>query len=361
MPYIDLFPAPDVKPAPLSQETALLPGAKRWSYAATGRACLYQILSSGSISGRIAVPAYVCRSVLAPIKKLGLEPVFFDISPDDLNPSVASLAELLSRQRVSSVLFPSLYGLPADCAAAEYLCREVGVTMIDDAAQSFGAMLAGRPVGTFGDAGFVSFSPGKATAAHCGGLYWTKWPHQAPSTGATFIHRLLWLLFSRSRIDERAPRAAGLRTVLKAGYGVLKRRSGWNDRISGFEADLIGGVLFGLRSGSYAFREQWFSAAATAAPSWRGLRLVSAVRGQAHPHKLVIVAETAAVAEQLRALLHSAGIRHGAGYPLLSQDCVPQAVKLVDRVVELPVIADGDRMTTMLGLLAKFDPTPGAR
>ena len=52
----------------------------------------------------------------------------------------------------------------------EAICRKQKVLLIDDAAQAFGSVVNGRYIGSFGDGGFFSFSPGKPTAAHRGGV-----------------------------------------------------------------------------------------------------------------------------------------------------------------------------------------------
>ena len=64
-----------------------------------------------------------------------------------------------------------LYGNPVDYPGIEKICKDFGVKLIDDAAQSFGAKLNGRLAGTWGDAGFFSFSPGKSTPGHLGSFF----------------------------------------------------------------------------------------------------------------------------------------------------------------------------------------------
>ena len=75
---------------------------------------------------------------------------------------------------VSAVLVVSMYGNPADYHRIERICKQNKWFMIDDAAQSMGAELDGKPVGTFGNAGFYSFSPGKPTAGPMGAFYWSS-------------------------------------------------------------------------------------------------------------------------------------------------------------------------------------------
>lgn len=347
---IPLFPAPRFVPSPLDLARLGTSTGRSWSYAGSGRACLYHILKSLRPNGTIAMPAYLCRSVLEPVLKLGLTPAFFDIDSADLNPSVSSLEILLAKGGVAAVIFPSLYGLPADCAAAEALCKAHGVTMIDDAAQSHGASLHNRPIGTFGDAGFIAFSPGKATAAHAGGLFWTRWPHVAPTKEREFYHRLLLWAFARARAHD-APGGFANKGA-KIMFQLLKRRPGWEDGRNRISDSVLGGVLSALDNGDFNFRQRWFVHAVASSAGWHGLRLVQSARGDAHPHKIVLVAETDMIASALVRRLAKAHIRHGGGYSLLSGAQAPIATSLQGRIVELPIIDDNDRMQAMLDCIA---------
>jgi dTDP-4-amino-4,6-dideoxygalactose transaminase len=71
--------------------------------------------------------------------------------------------------RVLAVVTANLYGLPNDLGRIEAVCRRNGVLLLDDAAQSLGATVDGRPVGTFGDAGIYSFDRGKIISTMEGG------------------------------------------------------------------------------------------------------------------------------------------------------------------------------------------------
>jgi dTDP-4-amino-4,6-dideoxygalactose transaminase len=59
------------------------------------------------------------------------------------------------------VIVVDLFGQPADYPEIERICEAEGVLVIADAAQSFGASLNGRKVGTFGVATGTSFFPAK--------------------------------------------------------------------------------------------------------------------------------------------------------------------------------------------------------
>ena len=140
---------------------------KKWVYTPSGRASLFHIMKIYNVKN-IAIPNYICSSVLEPIKKLKINFHVYDIDKDDLNPSFDSFKSIFLKNNIDSVLVPSLYGNPADLIKFENFCNENNILMIDDAAQAFGAKLGEKLVGTFGQAGFFSISPAKPLYGHLG-------------------------------------------------------------------------------------------------------------------------------------------------------------------------------------------------
>jgi dTDP-4-amino-4,6-dideoxygalactose transaminase len=67
----------------------------------------------------------------------------------------------------------SLYGQPADLPAIEAIAERHGVALIEDAAQTHGASIAGRPSGSFGQ-GVFSFYPTKNMTTGEGGMITTS-------------------------------------------------------------------------------------------------------------------------------------------------------------------------------------------
>jgi dTDP-4-amino-4,6-dideoxygalactose transaminase len=102
------------------------------------------------------------------IARCGAAPVFTDIDPGTLNlsPDAAPVA-LKDRQRAVKAIIPvHLYGQCADMHSFEKLSGEFGVTVLEDAAQAFGAKWCGRSAGTLGRAAAFSFYPTKNLAAY---------------------------------------------------------------------------------------------------------------------------------------------------------------------------------------------------
>lgn len=159
----------------------------------------------------VIMPSYCCESVAKAVVFTRARPAFCDIKAD-LNPDAEHVLNLLGPQ-VKAIIFPHLFGNPAAIDVLEKGLVAKGVRskilLIDDAAQSFGARLNGRLLGTFGDAGIISFGPGKTMTASGGGLLVTHSDELAGGIAGVPVSRpdymdklrvlLYWLFFRRWR------------------------------------------------------------------------------------------------------------------------------------------------------------------
>jgi dTDP-4-amino-4,6-dideoxygalactose transaminase len=93
---------------------------------------------------------------------------FYDVDPETLAPDMESLTRALGRGPAAVVVTP-LYGYQPDWDALRALTERTDATLIEDAAQSFGARWRGRAVGGLGDLSVVSFGRGKGWTAVEGG------------------------------------------------------------------------------------------------------------------------------------------------------------------------------------------------
>jgi pyridoxal phosphate-dependent aminotransferase EpsN len=110
-----------------------------------------------------------------PIRYLGATPVFVDSDPDTWMMSPALLAEALEdrahRGRLPrAVVVVHLYGQSADMAPILQVCRQYDVPVLEDAAESLGALYRGRPVGSFGAVSAFSFNGNKIITTSGGGM-----------------------------------------------------------------------------------------------------------------------------------------------------------------------------------------------
>ncbi len=117
----------------------------------------------------VVVPTFCCSSVIAPLLAVGARPVLADVG-DDLNLTAATVEPSLSK-RTRAIIVPHLFGNPAEIDSIIDLTRGRDIRVIDDAAQALGASLDGQILGTFGDAGILSFGNEKVCSGLGGGVF----------------------------------------------------------------------------------------------------------------------------------------------------------------------------------------------
>lgn len=134
----------------------------------------------------VFVPAFTFLATAGAAALAGAAPVFVDVDPRTFTIDPDDLAERIRAVRREGGLRPraviavDLFGLPADYDRLEPLCREEGIFLLADAAQSLGARRGGRGVGTMGDAAAASFFPSKPLGAYGdGGALLTADPGRA--------------------------------------------------------------------------------------------------------------------------------------------------------------------------------------
>lgn len=94
------------------------------------------------------------------VRLVGATPVFTDVDSSSGNLTAASIEAVLS-ERTKAVIPVHLAGWPCDMPAICELASRRGLRVIEDCAQAHGARIAGRPVGSFGDASAFSFCQDK--------------------------------------------------------------------------------------------------------------------------------------------------------------------------------------------------------
>lgn len=99
------------------------------------------------------------------IALLGAKPVFVDVHPQTYNID-ASLVEAAITPRTKAIMPVSLYGQCADMDTLNAIAGRHGLTVIEDAAQSFGAEYKGRKSCALSKIGSTSFFPSKPLGAY---------------------------------------------------------------------------------------------------------------------------------------------------------------------------------------------------
>ena len=107
------------------------------------------------------------------IEAVGARPVLIDVDPQSWCLDAETLAKV-RRERVKAVVVSHLHGGLAEMPSIMALARERGWAVVEDACQQPGAMLDGRPVGSWGDVGVLSFGGSKLLTAGRGGAVLTS-------------------------------------------------------------------------------------------------------------------------------------------------------------------------------------------
>lgn len=102
-------------------------------------------------------------------------PVFIDAEPDTWNMSPEALRKAFAvHPHPKAVILAHLYGTPARLEELLSICREHGVPVIEDAAESLSSTYKGKQTGTFGDFGVYSFNGNKIITTSGGGMLVSK-------------------------------------------------------------------------------------------------------------------------------------------------------------------------------------------
>ncbi|MCW3839613.1 aminotransferase class I/II-fold pyridoxal phosphate-dependent enzyme [Micromonospora yasonensis] len=159
------------------QELAARTGTTHAVAVNSGTAGLHlALLAIGAGPGDVViVPTLTFVATANAVRYTGAEPVFVDCEPETGNLDVTLLADLLDRlgaagERVVAVLPVDLFGTCADYTALAPLCAAAGVPLIEDAAEALGATHQGRPAGSFGQVGVLSFNGNKIITTSGGGM-----------------------------------------------------------------------------------------------------------------------------------------------------------------------------------------------
>ncbi len=169
----------------------------------------------------VFLPAFTYTATAEVPLLLGATPVFVDVDPRTFQIDPEHLGQRIAEVRAARRLKPraiigvDLFGQPADWPALADIAHHNDLFLLDDLAQSFGASLHGKMLGSQADATATSFFPSKPLGAYGDG-------------GA---------LFTES--EERADLYRSLRThgEGKTRYEVL--RTGMNGRLDSMQAAVL--------------------------------------------------------------------------------------------------------------------------
>lgn len=161
-------------------ELAAVAGRRHAVAVASGTAALHlALLAHGVRPGDdVLVPSLTFVATANAVLYCGAHPVFVDSEDRTwcVDPSLV-LDELEHRARAgrlpAAVMTVDLYGQVARCEELWQRCRELGVPLIEDAAEAIAAERGGRPAGSFGECAVFSFNGNKLITTSGGGALLT--------------------------------------------------------------------------------------------------------------------------------------------------------------------------------------------
>jgi len=132
-------------------------------------------LAASTNRDEIVLPAYCCFSIPAAAVAAGLRVRLVDV---EISGQISmSALEKIPLEQAAAVVVTNLFGVPEQIENLTTLAREAGASVIDDAAQTLGAISKQGPVGARTDIGMLSFGRGKPLSALGGGaLVWREAP-----------------------------------------------------------------------------------------------------------------------------------------------------------------------------------------
>ena len=249
--------------------------------------------------------------------RLGAIPVMVDNDPATAQMSPESLDQVLGDGGADVVVITHLYGLASRTEELVAVCVRHGAKVVEDCAQSFGCVVQGKPVGTFGDIATFSFYPTKNLGA-------------LGDAGAVVVKDPV--------IAARAQRLA------QYGWGdryVVSDPGGFNSRIDEIQAAFLNYRMLSLDHENTRRREivLRYEAVCTG-----GRRMVHSAGPEFIGHLAVLLTDSRASDQQRLAAL---GVSTGIHYPVLDHNQpawkglidarpAPCAEDLVGRILTLP-------------------------
>lgn len=240
---------------------------------------------------------------------LGAVPIFVDIDPVTYNIDPARLEEAIRAQRgepgaaaplprlprggarslrAKAVIAVDIFGIPADYDRIEALCRRHGLFLIEDAAQSIGAVYRGRKAGSFGEVACTSFFPSKPLGGYGdGGMCFTNDDALCAAMKALRVHGQPGPPFHHDRIGINGRLDTLQAAVLLAKLEVFEEEIERRQNVARGYHRRLGGIS-GLRLPEIPeqVRSAWAQFTVRAVDSARHVRFLSCLEKAGIPHSV---------------------------------------------------------------------------
>lgn len=136
----------------------------------SGRDALFLALLALDIKegDEVLIPSYVCRSVMDTVYLAKANPVIVDIG-DDYCISYEAIEKKITK-KTKVIVVAHIFGIMAEIKKIVSLTRKKNIYLIEDCAQSIGAEISRKRLGSFGDISIFSFHATKVMTTGEGGM-----------------------------------------------------------------------------------------------------------------------------------------------------------------------------------------------
>ncbi|MDO8603589.1 MAG: DegT/DnrJ/EryC1/StrS family aminotransferase [Candidatus Omnitrophota bacterium] len=141
----------------------------------SGTSAMHALLLAYGIGkgDEVIVPSFTFISTANAVLFVGAKPVFADIEEETFGLDPEDVKKKITRK--TKAIIPIHYGgCPCRIRELKKIAQEHNLILIEDAAESFGANIKGKKVGTFGDSAMISFCQNKIIATGEGGAIVTN-------------------------------------------------------------------------------------------------------------------------------------------------------------------------------------------
>ncbi len=167
-PNVDLFEEALTEYCGVKHVVALISG--------TAAIHLALIMLGVKTGDEVLVSTFTFSATVNPIVYQGAIPVFIDSEKDTLNMDPELLEKaILDRKnkgfgdKLKAIVVVHLYGMPAKMDEILTVANRYGIPVIEDAAEALGSKYNGKPLGSFGRIGVLSFNGNKIITTSGGG------------------------------------------------------------------------------------------------------------------------------------------------------------------------------------------------
>ena len=139
------------------------------THSATGALEIIANLIDIQPKDEIIMPSFTFVSTASAFVNRGATPVFVDIKKDTLNIDETLLEQAIT-PKTKAIIAMHYAGHSCNLSAIKHLCSKYNLYLIEDAAMAYGMLYEGKPLGSVGDFGVVSFDITKHVTAIQGGM-----------------------------------------------------------------------------------------------------------------------------------------------------------------------------------------------